>query len=212
MFMRVRWLVAAAFLGTAGFGCWWGEKPTYVPAQPVTPVEVTPSVEGGQASTGGESATITPNTPTAILIDALPSAGNEWTATEPVEKFDPVPLPDGTRTEYVRVERTYERQVNDMVETLELVLTDTRGIPALLAFVDSFAERRDAAGYRSRVTVGDHDVWITYAYGPHGESDGSGSVMFAMRNRFIVQIDGKQGTSVETLRALAERFDSAPLN
>jgi len=212
MFVYARWFLATALLATVGFGCWWNQKPSYVPAEPVNQIEVTPSVEGGQASTGGESATITPNTAIDILIAALPAVGDGWTAADPVEKRDPVPLPDGTRAEYVSIQRAYQFDKNGTEDGLEFLLTDTRGIPALLAFVDSYAERRDAAGYRTAIKIGDQDAWLTYAFGANAEQDGSGSIMFVLRERFIIQIDAKQGTSVQTIMTLAERFNPLALN
>lgn len=191
-----------AFLTLTGFGC--KSQPEYVPA-PKTPFfQVPASPEGGKASTGGESATITPPLATNLLVQALPPATDEWGAGEPVESLNPAPLPDGTRTEYVTVTRVYS---NGDEKTVSLSLTDTRGIPAVYAFLDSYAERSDEAGFRRAVKVGDLDGWVNFAYGPNREADGSGSLFLLFNERFLIQLDGGVGVTPDMLTSLASRFN-----
>jgi hypothetical protein len=203
MKLAVALLVPLLFLGA---GC--GRDTSYIPAAPITPPDIQPTAEGGKAATGGESATVTPIIATSILVGTMPRTSASLSADEAQEMRTPVPLPDGTPTEYVSVFRTYHLQDKD----INVTLTDTRGIPALDAYLDSYAERSDDSGYRRMTKIGELDGWITYSFGPNGDEDGTGSIVFQYRKRFLIQVDGSTGISAEALARFAEQFDLGALN
>lgn len=194
-----------------GVGC---SRPdtSYVPAPQTNAPAVPPSVEGGKASTGGENTTVTPILATALLVAAMPQTNSDLTADEAQETRNPVPLPDGTRAEYVSVFRAYHLKNDGDVKDINVTLTDTRGIPALYAFLDSYAERNSDTDYRRTTRIGDQDAWITYSLGPNGDADGTGSIVFLYHKRFLIQIDGSAGVSAEKLATFAERFNIDTLN
>lgn len=197
----VRFLAPLAFIAILGAGC--EARNTYVAAPEVAPIHVTPTTEGGSASTGGQSATVTPVLPTEILNQTFPVPNGDWSVDEGIEIKNPVPLPDGSRAEYTSIAREYHLKDKGAVKAL---LSDTRGIPALTAFLASLSERADEQGYRSKIRVGELEAWVTYAYGPNREEDGSGSLTLLFRERFLLQLDGGPGISAEALVKLAEAF------
>jgi hypothetical protein len=199
-----RALLTILALAVMGFGC--SKTPDYVKAPEQGAIEVTPTAEGGKASTGGESATITPVLATDALVRALPVPLGNWTADEPVELKNPIPLPDGSRSEYTSVARTYHVAENGTSVAAKAVLTDTRGIPALTAFLDGYDERKDDSGYRTKIRIGDQDAWLVYQNGPSGAQDGSGSVVVLFNKRFLVQVDGELGLSTDLLIQLTNAF------
>ena len=187
-------LILTSLLGAGCFG-----SPSFVPAPKNPDVDVSPTAEGGKASTGGQSTTITPMLATERLVDALPSAPAGWNAAgEASELLNPVPLPDGTRGEYVAVSFEYT-STSDAAKTIHVVLTDTRGIPALSAYLEAYTNYEDHRGYRRHFNVNDHGGWETYAHGPHGTLDGTGSVVILINKRFIFQLDGSSGVPPQTL-------------
>ena len=202
VFTRV--LVIASLATLFGAGC-WSSPPDYVQAPTSTPVVVQPNKEGAKASTGGAEATITPPLSTDLLVSALPKPPEGWTVTEPVESKLPLPLPDGTRAEATKLDREY-RKGGDAVKNVRISITDTRGIPALLQFMQSFEASETDAGYRRSVTLKDSVAWISYTYGPKREEDGTGSMTIVNRERFLIQIDGGTGVSAAELTALATSF------
>lgn len=200
-----RVLALAATLAVLGAGCL---KPAadYVKAPPSQPIEVKPNVEGSQASTGGAEATITPPLATELLVRALPKPQAPWTVTTPVESKQPVPLPDGTRTEVTRVDNEYVK-AGDAAKNVKISLTDTRGIPALLLFIESYEPSEWETGYRKNISVNDEKAWLNYTFGPNREEDGTGSVTLIYRSRFHIQLDGGNGVSADELVDLVNSFD-----
>lgn len=210
--MKAAAIVLVVPLLLMGAGCSHPDT-SYVPApQPAPAANVPPSVEGGKASTGGVSATVTPELATTLLVSALPQVGGDVAADETVETHNPTPLPDGTRAEYTTVMRAYHLKTDAGLEDVTVTLTDTRGIPSLYAFLDSYAERNSDTDYRRPTRVGDQDAWITYTLGPNGDADGTGSITLLYHKRFLIQIDGSSGVSAEALARFAERFDLDALN
>jgi hypothetical protein len=195
-------------LVTLGAGC--GRDVAFVPAPQTTPIDVKPNVEGAQGSMGGQSATVTPQLATQNLIRSLPKPSKSWAADEPRELKQPVPLPDGTATEYVSVARDYTSKSDGKI--IKVLISDTRGIPALTAFLDSYQERSDDAGVRTKISIMHQDTWLTYTYGPNREADGQGSITLLYRGRFLIEIDGEQGIGAETLKAFASSFQFDTLN
>ncbi|HWR00128.1 MAG TPA: hypothetical protein VN397_04775 [Candidatus Methylomirabilis sp.] len=204
-----RTLAVFAFILLQGAGC-WTKAPTYVKATPSAPVEVKPNVEGAKASTGGADATITPQIATEFLVSALPIPKDPWTAADPVESRQPVPLPDGTRSEVTRVDREYRKNGN-AEQNIRISITDTRGIPALLLFMNSFEAYNNPSGYRKPLTSPNAATWLTYALGPNGAENGTGSVIQVYRERFLIQIDGGTGVSADELEAFVRSFDADAL-
>lgn len=193
-----RFVTLIALSSLLGAGCFG--SPSFVPAPATAPVDVSPTMEGGKASTGGNSTTVTPMLETERLVDALPAAPAGWTAAdEAVELRNPVPLPDGTRGEYVTITQEFRSAQGAIMASL----TDTRGIPALSAYLEGYADHEDETGYRRHFGVNADNGWVTYAYGPNGESDGSGSLVLLIRNRFILQLDGSAGVTAGDLMNLA---------
>ena len=188
-----------------GAGC--GRDVSFIASPQATPEQVPANLEGAHGSTGGQAATVTPSLETPILISAFPDRPTGWSVDEPRELKQPVPLPDGTATTYTSVTRTYSVLISKgKYANIKVLLTDTRGIPALTAFLHSYQERSDDAGYRSKISIAGQEAWITYAYGPQRETDGQGSITLLSRGRFLIQMDGEQGISAETLRTLAGLF------
>jgi len=204
---RLTVLVMTATL--LGGGCRSPEL-AYQKAPPTVAPEVQPNPAGAKASTGGAEATITPQLATELLVRALPDPTDAWTAADAVEIKLPIPLPDGTRTEYTRVDREY-RKDGDAEKFARISLTDTRGIPALLLFLDSYEPYENESGYRKALDQTDSLGWISYALGANGEKDGTGSVTQLIRGRFVVQIDGGTGVSAADLEALARSFNVSAL-
>ncbi len=204
--MTVRRILAlGATLAILGAGCL---KPAadYLKAPTSTPIEVKPNVEGSKASTGGAEATITPPLATELLVQSLPKPPEGWTATTPVESKQPVPLPDGTRSEVTRLESEYVKG-GDAVKNVKISITDTRGIPALLLFIESYEESAGESGYRKKMDAGGAPAWLTYAFGPNREADGTGSVTLIYRQRFHIQLDGGTGVSASDLTNLVSSFN-----
>lgn len=197
----IRLAAYLALAALAGAGC--KQTVSYVKAPPSgEPALIKPNLEGAKASTGGASATITPPLATALLVQSLPEPKPPWTESTPVESKLPVPLPDGTRTEVTRVDREYVKS-GDAAKNIRLSLTDTRGIPALLLFIQSFEAFQNDGGYRRSIKINDAPAWLTYTYGPNREADGTGSIVFIYRERFLIQIDGGLGVSADELQLLA---------
>ncbi|MEN9558526.1 MAG: hypothetical protein RL141_895 [Candidatus Parcubacteria bacterium] len=194
-------LFAALALILFGAGC--SRTTAYTPAPPTGDIEVVPSAEGARASTGGQPATITDALRTEQLVSALPPNHGGWVGGEVAEIRNPIPLPDGTRAEYAGVTREYSAGAN----TLRVTLTDTRGIPALTAFLDSYEARNTGEGYRAQIPIGTSHGWITYTYGDTREAGGSGSLTLLYRNRFLIQCDGSVGISAETIAQFVEKMD-----
>lgn len=190
-----------------GAGCF--QKTEYIEAPESAPVHVEANLEGAKASTGGQEATITPQLKTEKLVDALPDPDNlkDTEADQPKEQFNPVPLPDGTRTEYTSVAREYTVQKDDETITLQVTISDTRGIPVVSAFTKSFTEFDTEDGYRRPFDFNGTEAWVQYTYDPEGLKNGFGSFTMLYRERFLIQIDGSLGMSEDELIEFAEAFD-----
>jgi hypothetical protein len=204
--LQTIYLLAAAMVMT-GAGC-MSEKTSYVKAPETPNIVVQPNEEGARASTGGVDATVTPVLSTDLIIKAFPST-KQAVASEPVETKKPVPLPDGTRSEYVIVSRDYiVNSADGSKKSYGVSITDTRGIPALLAFIQSYSAYDTAEGYRKSIASDpDRTMWVTYAYGPNKEQDGAGNLLMNFRNRFLIQIEGGNGVSADDLTAFMSSFN-----
>lgn len=201
---RPSWfLLTLIALTVMGVGCF--KDTSYIPAEEREAIEVAPSLEGSRASTGGQSTTVTPVLATATLVAAMPQTDRTWEANEAIEAKNPVPLPDGSRTEYTSVVREYREKEGSGRVTATLV--DTRGLPALTTFLESYEERALESGYRTRIPIGNIEGWMTYTYGPNREEDGVGSFITLYRERFLIQLDGSHGVSAESIAMLASAFD-----
>jgi hypothetical protein len=195
-----------------GAGCF--QKTEYVEAPISTPVHIEANLEGAKASTGGQEATITPQLKTVKLVDALPDPDklSNTTADQPIEQFNPVPLPDGTRTEYTSVAREYtvKKETEDI--RLQVTISDTRGIPVVSAFTKSFTEFDTPDGYRRPIDFNGAEAWVQYTYDPEGLKNGFGSFTMLYRERFLIQIDGSLGMSEDELIEFANAFDYTQLD
>ena len=123
-----------------------------------------------------------------------------------MESKQPVPLPDGTRSEVTRVDREYVKS-GDAAKNVKISITDTRGIPALLLFIESYEESAGESGYRKKMDADGVPAWLTYAFGPNREADGTGSVTLIYRSRFHIQLDGGTGVSASDLTNLVSSFN-----
>ncbi len=209
--MRTGFLFAAAVI-IVGAGCFSkkSETPSYTPAEPSSAVTVPPNAPGANASTGGYETTVTPELATPTLVSSLPDPSKlqGFTADEPKETKNPIPLPDGTRDEYTSIDRTYTKAggTNDEVR-VHVIVSDTRSIPVLTAFVNNFTEFSNADGYRKRITIEGTDAWILYTNDPARSRGGFGGLTMLYRGRFLIQIDGTLGTTEDDLVAFASAFD-----
>jgi len=210
--MLNRIILAAAGIALIGSGCFGA--PEYQSAPPAVPPDIEPNVEGGKASTGGYEATITPSIDTQKLAEVLPKELTSFIAGEAVEHKNPAPLPDGTATFYTSLDREYTRMVGDAPEILRITITDTRGIPVLLAFLENFTEYESDGGYRKLVLINEvsENGWWSYNYGPNkDESSGSGNFIMKHRDRFLIQIDGGSGIKADEILEAANALDLEPL-
>jgi hypothetical protein len=199
--------VCIAVILLTGAGC-TNAKTTYVKSPESANIVVQPNLEGARASTGGADATVTPVLATDIIIKAFP-VQKDAMVSEPIEQKKPVPLPDGTRSEYVIVSRDYSVEPEGgKKKAYNVSITDTRGIPALSAYIQSFTAYETDQGFRRNIaSETDRDIWLTYAYGPNRESDGAGNILMNFRKRFLIQIEGGDGVSVDNLTAFASAFN-----
>jgi len=186
-----------------GVGC--KKAPQYVPAPPSTPIEVPPTKEGAQASTGGYDTTLTPQLESALLAAALPSdqALPDFEAKTPVEEKQPVPLPDGTRGEYSTLKKTYVQGSS----AITVSIIDTRGLPVLTSFVQSYQPYESPSGSRWEVVVGDGTGWMMDSKSPDTDTIIACSFLMLYRGRFIIQMSGNTGISTENLLTLARALD-----
>jgi hypothetical protein len=209
---RTECAVAAIGLLLIGGGCFKKPEPavSYIPAGSSSAISVSPNPEGGDASTGGNDVTVTPQLNTPLMVDALPdpAAFSGTVAGEPKENKNPIPLPDGTRDEYTSVERTYTKgKGTDAEVRIHVTVSDTRGIPVLSAFVDNFNEFSGPDGYRKKTSIANTDAWILYTYDPEKNRNGFGGLTMFYRGRFLIQIDGTLGVTEDELTAYANAVD-----
>lgn len=187
-----------------GGGC-FGQQVEYEPAPPAVQQEIEPNLEGARASTGGHEATITPSIDTEILVSVLPEEVADFKLDTPVEQLNPVPLPDGTATLYTSLAAEYSR-TNETGHFVRVNISDTRGIPVLLAFIDGYQTYENDLGYRKSLDIKDVNAWLTYDTS-EDKTKGTGSVVLVYRDRFLFQVDGSAGVTEEELTAFANAFD-----
>lgn len=184
-----------------GAGC-FGKTTPYIksPSQPAE-VNVKPNVEGSKASTGGIQTTVTPSLETSSLANILPDDNvlKGFVPSTVQEKINPVPMQDGTRAEFSTVTKSFSKTENDLTTTIQASLTDTRSIPVLTAFIDSYAEYSNERGTRKALSVQGEKAWITQQNNGTDEIEGFGSITMLYRNRFLIQIDGNVGISQDQL-------------
>lgn len=192
-----------------GAGCFEKPRP-YVQALPdEETITVAPTKEGGEASTGGQTdVTITPKLETQSIADAMPTpdALNGFSASTPVESTSPVPMPDGTRTDFPTVTVTFSRQDADAIRIIEVSLTDTRSIPVLTAFLSSYSAYENERGHRTPVEIAGETGWVTYTKTPDDTNRGFGALTMLYRGRFLIQINGNAGITEEDLVRTAKAF------
>lgn len=204
----ILFLLGLIFLGA---GCWpFGRETAYIEAPELPDITVPPTLEGARASTGGQEATITPELDTALLVAALPSEARGCALGETREQRHPVPLPDGTRSEYVSVERELLCDT-DPGKNILLSISDTRGIPVLTAFFEAFQGYSSNGSRRFSFPVEDETGWVTYTDDATGQKNGVGSMTMLYRKRFLLQIDSSGALNEQELIDLARAFRFAKL-
>lgn len=197
LFLKASAFLCACLIG--GAGC-FQKKTTIIesPTSTESEIRVSPNLEGAKASTGGIQATITPVLNSVSLASALPEddALKGFTASAVQETKDPVPMQDGTRSEFATVTKTFTKQ--DKVQTLAIKasITDTRSIPVLTAFIESYSEYTNDVSMRKKIRIQDTDAWLTYQ---RQDGGGYGSVTMIYRGRFLIRIDGNLGISQDQL-------------
>lgn len=196
-----------------GAGCF--RKPNqYIPSPPQPAVISVPAnTEGANASTGGIQATVTPSLESEMLVKILPSDNflKGFTASIPEEKKNPVPMQDGTRTEFSTITKSFSKTAYNQVITIQASLTDTRSIPVLTAFLDSFSEYANERGTRKKIMVQGETAWLTYQKNSGDDSVGFGSITMLYRNRFLIQIDGNLGVTQDELVQVLNGYDFSEL-
>ena len=190
-----------------GAGC-FQKTEDYIEAPKPPETDIEPNIEGARASTGGFEATVTPIIKTERLIRALPpeDAVDAYAGETPTERKDVVPLPDGTQGEYVSVKRNYVKSAADSETIVQAVLTDTRSLPILTAFLESYSEYDNDSGYRKLIDVMGNEAWVTYMHDASGSGLGFGQCTMLYRERFLVQIVGNMGVTEDELVAFARAF------
>jgi hypothetical protein len=204
-------IITCAFIAcvVGGIGCFRNGSTPYIPnTEKINPVLIPANIEGGKASTGGIQATITPVLETQSLVDALPGEDSleGYTATVPKETSYPVPLQDGTRTEYTNVSKSFTRSADGDVVVIQTALSDTRSIPALTAFLQSYSAFDQTLIERKRITVQDETAWLTYRKNSSDAIEGYGSMVMLYRNRFLITIDGNLGVTQDELIRFLDAF------
>lgn len=168
------------------------------PTSTASEIRVAPNLEGAKASTGGIASTVTPSLNPQVLANALPEDDSmkPYTASVAEEKMNPVPMQDGTRSDFSTLTKTFTKSGGDGSLVIKASLTDTRSIPVLTAFIDSYSEYSNDQAVRKKLTVQGETAWLTYQQGVAG---GYGSVVMLYRGRFLIQVDGNLGVTQEDL-------------
>lgn len=192
---------------TLGWGC-SKKTPLFISAPQTNDASstVTPNSQGAQASTGNLPTTLTPEIDPAILARALPDDNilPDYKAGIAQEQKNPVPKPDGTRTEYSTMMKTYSTSTESGSKIIQVAITDTRSLPVLTAFLDSFQPYKSDSGYREQIQSDQNvNAWLTYMNAPDADSGGFGSVTMLLRGRFLVQIQGNKGVTSDELKKMA---------
>jgi hypothetical protein len=115
-------------------------------------------------------------------------------------------MQDGTRAEFTTVTKTFTKIVGDQVITIQTALTDTRSIPVLTAFIDSYSEFTNDQTMRKKVSFQNGIAWLTYSKDAATDANGFGSVTMLYRNRFLIQIDGNLGSTQDELTAFLNAY------
>ena len=206
---RIELFAFMLILPLIGAGCFEKDK-TYIEAE-ITPATLEPqkeSYEGAMASRGGYEATITSEIDGQILANALPDDDLliGYLAGIPTETKYPVPDLEGKRTEYSSLTKVYEASLPDRGQSLTITITDTRGLPVLTSFIDSYAVYETDAGYRMMIDGGHENftAWMTYHRAIGDDVGGFGSITALYRDRFLLQIDGNMGVTETDLKTLLE--------
>lgn len=187
-----------------GVGC-QKRTPVFTPAPQSVPIEVPKNTEGAKASTGGYDVTVTPSLNPSLLAAALPSdtALEGFSAGIAVEEKNPVPLPDGTRAEYSTLKKSYTKEGM----SISVMITDTKSLPVLTAFIQSYQPYENPSGARREVVIDDATGWITTSKSPDANETIASSFLLLYRGRFIIQMSGNLGVSTDDLLTLARALD-----
>jgi hypothetical protein len=200
-------LVACAI---GGAGCFRKEAAPYIEAPVKSNEVIVPAnAEGAKAATGGvQSTTITPVLDTQFLSNALPSDDTfkQYKASTAEETKNPVPMQDGTRTEFSTITKTFSKEIGEKIIVVKTSLTDTRSIPVLTAFLNSFSESKTETMSREKLVIQDGIAWLTYRTNDSISNEGFGSVTMLYRDRFLIQIDGNLGVTRDELIAFVNAY------
>lgn len=194
-------VLATAFFGA---GC-TARSGAFVPAPETRPAEVPKTAEGAKASTGGYDVTVTPSLDPKLLAMALPPdrALKDFEADEVVEEKNPVPLPDGSRAEYSTLKKSFTK--GDA--TINVAITDTKSLPVLTAFIQSYRPYRNSSGARWEVAIDDAKGWVTTSQTSEAGHVIASSFLMLYRDRFIIQMNANLGVTTDELLVLARAID-----
>lgn len=194
-------LLATVFFGA---GC-TRRSGTFVPAPEGKPAEAPKTTEGARASTGGHDVTVTPSLDPKILATTLPPdrALKDFKASETVEEKNPVPLPDGSRAEYSTLKKSFAK--GDA--TISVSITDTKSLPVLTAFIQSYRPYENSSGARWEVAIDDATGWITTSRTSDADHIIASSFLMLYRDRFIIQMNANLGVTTEELLTLVRAID-----
>lgn len=191
-----------------GAGCFRKSVPyTQSPPQQEV-IDVQPNSEGAKASTGGIQATVTPSLDSQLLAGILPDDKSleGYSSTVAEEQKNPVPLQDGTRADFLTMTKTFERSDENRFYSIRASLTDTRSIPVLTAFLNSYSEYSNELGVRKKLSIQGESAWLTYRMGGSDPESGFGSIIMLYRNRFLIQIDGNMGVRQKILESILNAY------
>lgn len=194
-------VLATAFFGA---GC-TGRSGAFIPASEIKPADVPKTTEGAKASTGGHDVTVTPSLDPQLLAMALPTdrALKDFKAGDVVEEKNPVPLPDGSRAEYSTLKKSFVK--GDA--TINVAITDTKSLPVLTAFIQSYRPYENSSGARWEVAIDDATGWMTTSQTSDADRIIASSFLMLYRDRFIIQINANLGVTTDELLVLARAID-----
>lgn len=195
-------VLLAIFAGViGGAGCFRAPSSYTQSPSSGTVIDVPPNKRGAEASSGGAQATVTPALETRLLVEVLPANDvlKGFSASIAREEKNPVPMPDGTRTEFTTVSKSFTKTEGSRSLAIQASLTDTRSIPVLTAFIDSYSEYSNNGSKRKKIFIKDQPAWLTYQVTSGDVSEGFGSLVMLYRNRFLLQLNGNLGVTEEQL-------------
>ncbi len=102
--------------------------------------------------------------------------------------------------------KTFERTDGDRMYSIHTSLTDTRSIPVLTAFLDSYSEYSNETGMRKQISSQGETAWLTYRMGGGSPENSFGSIVMLYRNRFLIQIDGNIGVPQTELEKILNSY------